>query len=292
MRSINYILKEGLLDNPEKSLAKGEAVMKKDILNELKNELNPIGWYTYASDALYEKIINTCKQAPDNEKKGTRWRLIIPDKKSNFKPIFVALHKGLYRNTKGADKELYGTTVSAMHKRISKEVKSYKENHLSNGWVPSVAITFLAFLMNEYTYVSNTPGSNWYTVYISTFTFNEVILVSYNPSTKEWTYGTNGNVPSFVNNTNIVNFTTVSNVLLRDDTDTQPLYTGYLNTFVSALPHGNPKDFKKTSKFWKRITFSANVSFIGNQVNISKNTYIYVHTTNFVYLTYEDIINQ
>lgn len=62
MRSINDILKEGLLDNTEKSLAKGEAVMKNDILNELKNELRSNNWYSYANDTIYEKIINVCEK--------------------------------------------------------------------------------------------------------------------------------------------------------------------------------------------------------------------------------------
>jgi hypothetical protein len=184
MRSINDILKEGLLDNTEKSLAKGEIIMKKDILNELKNELHSNNWYSYANDAIYEKIINTCEKLPDNEKKGTRWQLVMPDVESNFKPIYVAIHKGLYRNTKGADKELYGTTTSAMHKRIAKEIKMYKDEALSTGWISSKSITFAAFLMNEYKRVDNISGNDWYTISIYSNNHTDKLLISYNPTTK------------------------------------------------------------------------------------------------------------
>ena len=86
MRSINDILKEGLLDNTEKSTCfNGETVMKKGILNELKNELRSNNWYSYANDAIYEKIINTCEQLPDNEKKVLAGNLLCQIK-SNFKP--------------------------------------------------------------------------------------------------------------------------------------------------------------------------------------------------------------
>ena len=284
MRSIDDILKEGLLDNTEKSLTNGETIMKKGILNELKTELRSNSWYSYANDATYEKIINTCEQLPDNEKKGTRWQLIIPDKESNFKPIFVALHKGLYRKTKGADKELYGTTASAMHKRIAKQIKRYKDEALSPGWVLSKAIIFAAFLMNEYTRVDNISGNDWYTVFIYSNSLTNKILISYNPTTKEWTYGPNNNVPSFVNNGNINKFGTISEIMLRDKYElNKALYISYLSDFVSTLPHGNPKDFKKTSKFWKRIKFA------GGQDNGYRDKVLYVHTTNFVYLTPGDI---
>ena len=284
MRSINDILKESLLDNTEKSLANGETVMKKGILNELKNDLRSNSWYSYANDVIYEKIITTCEQLPDNEKKGTRWQLIMPDKESNFKPIYVAIHKGLYRNTKGADKELYGTTASAMHKRIAKEIKMYKDEALSPGWIPGKAITFAAFLMNEYTQVDNISGNDWYTVSIySHYSHTDKLLISYNPTAKEWTYGSNNNVPSFVNNGNINKFGTISEIMLGDELH-KALYISYLSDFVSTLPHGNPNDFKKTSKFWKRIKFA------GSQDNRYKDKYLYVHTTKFVYLTLEDII--
>lgn len=286
MRSINDILKEGLLDNTEKSLANGEATMKKNILNELKNELYSNSWYSYANDALYEKIINACEQLPDKEKKGTRWQLIMPDKESNFKPIYVAIHKSLYRKTKGADKELYGTTASAMHKRIAKQIKIYKDEALSPGWIPSKAITYFAFLMNEYTRVDNISGNDWYTISIYSYGPQKTTLISYNPTTKEWAYGPNNNVPSFINDSNVGKFNIISDILTRDEFNNKPLYIGYMSSFISILPHGNPKDFKKTSKFWKRIRFA------GSQDNGYKDKCLYVHTTNFVYLTPEDIINQ
>lgn len=282
MRSINDILKEGLLDNTEKSLANGETIMKKGILNELKNELRSNNWYSYANDALYEKIINVCEQLPDDEKKGTRWQLIMPDENSNFKPIYVAIHKGLYRNTKGADKELYGTTASAMHKRIAKQIKMYKDEALSTGWILSKPITFAAFLMNEYTRVNNISGNDWYTV--SIYSYSDKLLISYNPTTKEWAYGPNSNVPSFINSSNINKFGTLGDIMVRDELHTV-LYISYLSDFTSTLPHGNPKDFKKTSKFWKRIKFAVGVG----QDNGYKDKCLYVHTTNFVYLTPEDI---
>lgn len=280
MRSINDILREGLLDNIEKSLAKGETTMKKSVLNELKNELRSNNWYSYANDALYEKIINVCEQLPDDEKKGTRWQLVMPDENSNFKPIYVAIHKGLYRNTKGADKELYATTTSAMYKRIAKRIKIYKENGLGTGWVPHESIVFVAFLMNEYTRVDNISGNDWYTV--SVYSPSTKLLISYNPTTKEWTYGPNNNVPAFVNSTNVKKFGTISDIMVRDEFH-KSLYIGYLSDFVSTLPHGNPKDFKKTSKFWKRIVFA------GGQDNGYKDKCLYVHATKFVYLTPEDI---
>lgn len=285
MRSINDILKEGLLDNTEKSLAKGETVMKKDILNELKNELRSNNWYSYANDALYEKIINACKQLPDNEKKGTRWQLIMPDKESNFKPIFVAIHKGLYRNTKGADKELYSTTASAMHKRIAKEIKMYKDEALSTGWILSKPIAFVAFLMNEYTRVNNISGNDWYTISVySHYSHINKLLISYNPTTKEWAYGPNNNIPAFVNSANINKFGVISDIMLRDELH-KALYISYLSDFTSTLPHGNPKDFKRASKFWRRLRFA------GGSDNSYKDKYLYVHTKNFVYLTPEDIAN-
>ena len=282
MRSINDILKEGLLDNTEKSLANGDAIMKKNILNELKNELRSNSWYSYANDAIHEKIINACEQLPDNEKKDTRWQLVMPDKESNFKPIYVAIHKGLYRNTKGADKELYSTTASAMHKRIAKEIKMYKDEALSTGWISSKPITFAAFLMNEYTRVDNMSGNDWYTVSIYSHNPAAIALISYNPTTKEWTYGPNSNAPSFINSCNINKFGTISAIMLGDELH-KSLYIGYLSDFVSTLPHGNPKDFKKTSKFWKRIRFA------GGSDYGYKDKYLYVHTIKFVYLTPEDI---
>lgn len=282
MRSINDILKEGLLDNTEKSLANGETIMKKGILNELKNELHSNNWYSYANDAAYEKIINACEKLPDNEKKGTRWQLIMPDKESNFKPIYVAIHKGLYRKTKGADKELYGTTASAMHKRIAKEIKMYKDESLSTGWISSKSITFAAFLMNEYKRVDNISGNDWYTISIYSNSHTDKLLISYNPTTKKWAYGPNNNVPTFINSNNINKFGVISDIMLRDEFH-KSLYISYLNDFVSTLPHGNPNDFKKTSKFWKRIKFA------GGQDNGYKDKVLYVHTTNFVYLTPEDI---
>ena len=204
----------------------------------------------------------------------------MPDKESNFKPIYVAIHKGLYRNTKGADKELYATTTSAMHKRIAKQIKMYKDESLNTGWISSKSIAFTAFLMNEYTRVDNISGNDWYTS--SIYRYSDKLLISYNQTTKEWTYGPNSNVPAFVNSANINKFGTISDIMLGDELH-KALYISYLSDFTSTLPHGNPKDFKKTSKFWKRVRFA------GGQDNGYKDKCLYVHTKNFVYLTPEDI---
>ena len=53
-----------------------------------------------------------------------------------------------------------------MHKRIAKQIKMYKDEALSTGWISSKPITFAAFLMNEYTQVNNISGNDWYTISI------------------------------------------------------------------------------------------------------------------------------
>ena len=287
MRSIyDILIKEGILDNPEKSMSKGEAALKKEVLTELKGLVRAGAWYSYADNELYNKIITVCEQLPDADKKGTRWQLIMPDSNSNFKPIFVAMHKGLFRYTKGAEKELYGTTASAMHKRNLKTAKTYQDEKLSKGWINSRSIVNLAFLMNEYTKVDSISGGDWYSIAIHDYTKSSLYTwVSYNPTSKEWCYGRNNEVPSFVNDHNANKFFTVSSIMLRDELH-KSLYLAYMSYIMSVLPHGDANDFKKTSKYWLRVEFS------GDSMDNYKTKCLYVHKTKFVYLTQEDIQRQ
>ena len=166
MKNLKDILSEGVLGDTDDILRAGDKFVNQEERDKIKAELAVRSWYAITSDEMFNRIVDSCEQLNDADKKGSRWTLIIPDETSTFKPIFVNLAKGVYRFTKRADKELYGTTVSAMHKRIVKEVKTYKDEGLSTGWITNKSISFLAFLMNEYTRVNSISGNNWYTISI------------------------------------------------------------------------------------------------------------------------------
>ena len=124
MKQLKEILIEGIFGDIDDVLAAGD----KEIVNMLRSAIDnaqELWWARCISDNLYDEIVQHYTEVPAEEKKGTRWVLVMPDKNSSFKPVMVATHKKLYR--KPLDKEIYGTTASAMEndlKTLLQHIKS------------------------------------------------------------------------------------------------------------------------------------------------------------------------
>ena len=291
MKTLKDILSEGLLGNIDDTLARGDKLMDKAAKKALIDKVHA-NWNVKLDQETYDKIIDLCTERPSNDKKGSQWVFVLPDIKdgANFKPIMANVKKGLWRVP--MDKEMYSTTTSAMHKRLDKIINGYKKYGLSNAFVLSGNIYNEMFLMNEYTYVkSPNIGDNWYTYALYEYKTKTYKLISFNPSTKEWSYGGNDNIPPMALNGNDSISTTwehISGAVRRTFKETAEgsyqngtVYNAFLNYFL-ALKKGDISDYKKNPNNWIKVTFDSGLygsyQYSGNKSN---DRFVYIHKTNF-----------
>ena len=289
MKTLKDILNEGLLGNIDDTLARGDKLMDKALRKQLSDKVHA-SWYAVIDQDTYNKIMDICEERPSVEKKGSQWVFVIPDIKNgaDFKPISANVKKGLWRVP--MDKEMYSTTSSAMHKRIAKIVNGYKKYGLSNAFVLSGSRYNEMFLMNEYTYVkSPNMGDDWYTYALYEYKSKTYKLMSFNPSTKEWSYGGNKNIPPMaLNGNDNINITWeyISGAVRRTFKETADgayqdgtVWHTFLNYFL-AMDKGDISDYKKNPDNWIKITFDRG-SYSGNNID----RFVYIHKTNFSVIT-------
>jgi hypothetical protein len=208
MKNLKYILQEGLLDNIDNTLSTGNAIVKKEVLARLKTKIENAQtvWYAKLDNDTYNEIIQFYEEIPSEQKKGSRWTVIVPNEESNFEPITVAPHKGIYRKfNEKTCKEVIGTTLSAWEKRLKKADSLYKKYKLNNGWLAEpvysgfqLVLYFMLSSLSGYKLLKSVPtGKDWYTIcLLADWKTKKYDYVSYNPNTKEWAYGMNSNIPS------------------------------------------------------------------------------------------------
>lgn len=285
-------LKESILDNMETVLKKGDKLADKALKKQLIDKVHA-SWYAVIDQDTYNNIMDICEERPSVEKKGSQWVFVIPDIKNgaNFKPISANVKKGLWRVP--MDKEMYGTTTSAMHKRLTKIVNGYKKYGLSNAFVISGRGSRYneMFLMNEYTYVkSPNMGDDWYTYALYEYKIKTYKLISFNPNTKEWSYDGNKNIPARAFNGNdSINITWehILGAVRRTFKETADgayqdgtVYNSFLNYFL-AMDKGDISDYKKNPDNWIKITFDTQ----SYSRNYGGERFVYIHKTNFSVIT-------
>lgn len=225
-------LKESILSDMDDTMSRGDKLVDLAIRKELEKEINTHGWYTVCNKQVYQKIYDHCTEVTD--KKGSRWRLVLPyfeTPEDNLKPIMVSISskKALYRIP--SEKELYGTTGSAMYKRIKKCVDKYSKLNVSTCFFhyADYGLHLLMYIMNEYKFigdVTNVTNNGWYTIAESYF--NKVLgyerqhfeYMSFNYDTKEWGWGYNNKIPkSVIGSYALTNvWSTISKNVLYSDT--------------------------------------------------------------------------
>ena len=291
MKTLKTILVEGILGDMEETLIKGDKLIDKALKKALIDKIHA-NWHIKIDQDTYNKIIDICEERPSVEKKGSQWVFVLPDIKNgaNFKPIMVNVKKGMWRVP--MDKEMYGTTLSAMYKRLAKITNGYKKHGLSNAFTITGSMYKEMFLMNEYTYVKpSNIGDNWYTFAIYKYKTKTYEPISFNPSTKEWTYGGNDNIPSiaFTSGNDAINITWehISNAVRRTFKETTEgtyqngtVWNSFLNYFLT-LRKGDISDYKKNPDNWIKITFDTQ----SYSRNYSGNRFVYIHKTNFSVIT-------
>lgn len=283
-------LKESILDDMDVALKKGDKLVDKALKKQLIDKVHA-NWYAVIDQDTYDNIMDVCVERPSVEKKGSQWVFVVPDIKNgaNFKPISANVKKGLWRVP--MDKEMYGTTTSAMHKRLTKMINGYKKYGLSNAFVISGSIYTEMFFMTEYTYVkSSNIGDDWYTYALYNFKTKTYKLLSFNPNTKEWTYGGNDNIPpiALCGNDNInITWEHISNAVRRTFKETSEgayqngtVFNSFLNYFLT-LKKGDISDYKKNPDNWIKITFDTQAY----SRNYGGDGYVYIHKTNFSVIT-------
>lgn len=290
MKSLKDILSEGLLGDIDDILAKGDKLIDKALKKALIDKVHA-NWYTVIDQDTYNKVIDICEERPSIEKKGSQWVFVVPDIKNgaNFKPIMANVKKGLWRVP--MDKEMYNTTTSAMYKRLTKMINGYKKYGLSNAFVISGNICNEMFFMNEYTYVkSPNMGDDWYTYALYNYNTRTYRPLSFNPNTKEWSYGSNDNIPpmAFSGNNNInITWEHISSAVRRTFKETADgayengnVYPTFLSYFLT-LKKGNISDYKKNPDNWIKITFDRH----SYSRNYGGDGFVYIHKTNFSVIT-------
>lgn len=289
MKTLKHILGEGLLGNIDDTLARGDKLMDKAAKKALIDKVHA-NWYAVIDQDTYNNIMDICEERPSVEKKGSQWVFVVPDIRNgaDFKPISANIKKGLWRVP--MEKEMYSTTTSAMHKRIAKIVNGYKKYGLSNAFTLSGSRYNEMFLMNEYTYVkSPNMGDDWYTYALYEYKSKTYKLMSFNPSTKEWSYGGNKNIPAMgliANDTINITWDHISGAVRRTFKETADgayqdgtVWHSFLNYFLT-LRKGDISDYKKNPDNWVKITFDHG-SYSGNNID----RFVYIHKTNFSVIT-------
>lgn len=292
MKTLKDILYEGILDDMESTLEKGNKLADKALRKQLIDKVHA-HWYSFIDQDTYDKIMDICNERPSVEKKGSQWVFVVPDIKNgaNFKPIMANVKKGLWRVP--MDKEMYSTTTSAMHKRITKMINGYKKYELSNAFTLSGSMYNEMFFMNEYTYVkSPNMGDDWYTYALYNYKTKTYRLLSFNPNTKEWSYGGNNNIPpiAFSGNDSInITWDHISHAVRHSFKETSEgayqngnVYQSYLNYFLN-LKKGDLSEYKKNPDNWIQITFDSG--------NYKGDRFVYIHKTNFSVITESALAN-
>lgn len=282
-------LKESILDNMDTVLKKGDKLADKALKKQLIDKVHA-NWNVKIDQDTYNNIMDICEERPSNEKKGSQWVFVLPDIKNgaDFKPISANIKKGLWRVP--MEKEMYSTTASAMHKRITKIVNGYKKYGLSNAFTLSGSRYNEMFLMNEYTYVkSPNMGDEWYTYALYDYNTKTYKLMSFNPSTKEWSYGGNKNIPAMgliASDTINITWDHISSAVRRTFKETADgayqdgtVWHTFLNYFLT-LRKGDISDYKKNPDNWAKITFDHG-SYSGN----NNDRFVYIHKTDFSVIT-------
>ena len=291
MKNLKHILQEGLLDNIDNTLSTGNAIVKKEVLARLRTKIENAqsSWYVKLDDDTYNDIIQYYEEIPSEQKKGSRWTIIVPNQESNFEPISVAPHKGIYRKfNEKTCKEVLGTTLSAWEKRLKKADNLYKKYKLNNGWLAEPAFSsfqlvlyFMFSSLSGYKLVKSVPsGKDWYTISLlvdwRTKTYD---YVSFNPNTKEWAYGMNSNIPSrFKANPEAAR--SVSKHFLAAVADSKSVWTFDQEYIDKALKQTNIEDYKSNKSDFFEVTLG--------KWNISRDNYnkskIYINGKNFTYI--------
>lgn len=300
MKTLKNVLQESILQDPELSLQEMDIVANKvdrEIVKAyIKSKISGNSAALIATDEIFELIPKCCLKRSDTEKKGSMWSLLVPEpasKNHDQKPIYVCINKGLYRESKGAEKETYNTTASAMHKRYKNIAKFAVTNGIGNGWIQGqMSLWGLTFFMNEYTKVDSVGDNGWYTYVISLWNRGNKTqyLVSINTDTKQWTWGATHNIPKFAFNGNNVSedFIWASDAIYKIDRATNgeiQVGSSDKKCIINALPHGDIADYKKTKNDWLKVHFTWND--IHNK-NVTENT-LYINKNTFNYLTYADV---
>ena len=296
MKNLKYILQEGLLDNIDNTLSTGNAIVKKEFLSRLRAKIEnaQTGWYAKLDNDTYNDIIQFYEEIPSEQKKGSRWTVIVPNEESNFEPITVAPHKGIYRKfNEKTCKEVLGTTLSAWEKRLKKTENIYKKYKLNNGWLAEplysgfqLVLYFMFSSLSGYKLVKSVPsGKDWYTIsLLIDWKTKKYDYVSYNPNTKEWAYGMNSNIPSIFK-ANPEGARSVSRHFLSAVMDPKYIWTFDHEYINKVLKKTNVEDYKSNKSDFISVTLGKwNLSY--DNYNKSK---IYINGKNFTYITQEQI---
>jgi hypothetical protein len=294
MKSLKDILSEGMLGDIDDILAKGDKLIDKALKKALIDKIHK-NWVVTVDQDTYNQVMDLCTEQPSNAKKGSQWVFVLPDIKNgaSFKPIMANVKKGLWRVP--MDKEMYSTTTSAMHKRLTKITNGYKKYDLSNAFILPGSVYTEMFFMTEYTYVKTSNiDDDWYTYALFDHTTRTYSLLSFNPDTKKWSYGGNKNIPAnaLLGKDNITNeWYQISRSVIDSIKETGGgsyqdgiVYNSSLKYFLS-LKKGDISDYKKNPDNWIKIIFGQSYLNNWSRWDSSQDQFVYIHKTNFSVIT-------
>lgn len=305
MKSLKLILHEGLLSDMEDTLVSGDKLVQKEIFSKLRKKIESmqVGWLIKADNKTYEDIIQYYEEIPSDQKKGTKWTVMVPDKNSSFEPISIAPHKAIFRKfNENTCKEVLGTSASAWDKRLKNIDKLYKKNNLSNGWLADPNYSNYQMLMylifssiSGYKQIKSVPsGDDWYTVGLLNDWKNQSYdFFSFNPNKKEWAYGINSNVPNnFIKDPGAAR--SVSFHLLKAVKNYNYVQSYDTEYIKRVLTNTSIEDYNKNrSNFIKLKTGRFDWNGSGNyrdDNNYKINTIYYINGQDFTYVTSSQII--
>lgn len=273
---------EGVLDSFDKKVDVLKDTLWTKERHDCVKKLKTLIGRTYCittDESTYQEIIDKLVEIPSEDRKGKVWKLVVPNKESYFKPIMVSLAHGVWKLA--TNKDICGTTYSAMEKRIKKYLKEVKDyNDLLLCTIPSVTFAWIA---TNYDRVDSI-GSGWITAPLIDFSNvnRPIIMVSFSMDSKQWCYGCpSGRIPNEFKigkdhvDDNWVHF---SDAVFRLDYKQRHLCKlDCFDKVKSCLSKGDIEQYKKSPNDWIKLElYTKYLNSISDIIYINKKDLTYV----------------
>lgn len=279
---------EGVLDSFDKKVDVLKDTLwtkeRHDCVKKLKTLIGR-NYRITTDDSTYQEIVDNLVEIPSEDRKGKIWKLVLPDKESYFKPIMLSLAHGVWRLA--TNKELCGTTYSAMEKRIKSHLKDIKDyNDLLLCTIPSVNFEWIALNYDRV----DSIGSGWITAPLIDFSNvnGPINMVSFSMDSKQWCYGCpSGRIPNEFKigkdqvDDDWVHF---SNALFSLDFNRRHICKwDCFNKVKTCLSKVDIKQYKKSSNDW--IKLELYTKYLNDVSDI-----IYINKKNLTYVSQRDTL--
>lgn len=274
---------EGVLDSFDKKVdVLKDTLWTKERHNCVKKLKTLIGrnYRITTDESTYQEIVDNLVEIPSEDRKGKIWKLVLPDKESYFKPIMLSLAHGVWRLA--TNKELCGTTYSAMEKRIKshlKEIKDYSDLLLCT--IPSVNFEWIALNYDRV----DSIGSGWITTPVidhDYYSYGPITMVSFSMDSKQWCYGCpSGRIPNEfkIGKDQVTNeWVRFSDALFSLDFKRRHICKlDCFDKVKSCLSKGDIKQYKKSSNDWIKLElYTKYLNDVSDIIYINKKDLTYV----------------